>query len=586
MSISGNCDIQAFTSVGLETSFHHRVALQEGFRYFVTVEATNGAGFKETAVSDGVTFDTSPPTVGHIRFEALISEDSKLFLQSDPQEILFSWTAITDDESGVWRLLWCAGSSAGKDDLAAWTPVDLAAWSISHVFSNPLKAGTVLFVSLKAFNGAGLTSQVTSGALMIDSTPPLQGNVAVGNTPGIYYLRQGEPIKAEWSGFVDGETGVRHYEWAVCHGFSTSDCITPYVHSGKGTSVTTEALGQEAGVSYVFVVRAYNDVYLLAESVSNPFILLTGTPRPGLVFDGDETGEDIAFQSSASIISANWQAFSDPHGRIERYEMCVGSEPEVCDIAEFQDVGMNVAGSIGGLQLNHTAQYFVTIQAFDQVGFSEMASSNGVQLDATPPRGKEARDGRTLVDLDLQPGDNFISANWNEFEDPESGIVKYTWCAGTKQGSCDVIPETGVGDSTTAGQQVFPALTAGTVVFVTVKAHNGAGATTQLFTDGVKVDSTAPSIRQVGRTAATTATAPLQLLLLPLPLPLPLLLLLLLPLPLPLLLLLLLLLMLLLPLQFHYITTLQYCRKERVAEMLRDRTNRTPGVLISGMFLF
>ena len=497
ISVSGKCDIQEFTSVGLETSFHHRIALQEGQRYIVTVEATNGAGLKENVFSDGVTLDTSPPAVGQIFFEAVAPEGSKSSLQSDAQEILFSWTKISDDESGVSKLLWCAGSSPSKDDLVAWTPVDLSAWSIKHVFSRPLKAGTVLFVTLKAFNGAGLTSQVTSGALMIDSTPPSQGSVSVGNAPGIHYLRQGEPIKAEWSGFLDSEAGVQHYEWAVCHGFSTTDCITPYVNARKETSVTTEALSLEAGVSYVFVIRAYNEVFLSTESVSNPFIFITGAPRPGLVFDGDETGEDMTFQSSASIISANWQPFSDPHGRIKRYEMCVGSEPEVCDIADFQDVGMNLAGTIGGLQLNHTAQYFVTIQASNQVGLNEVASSNGVKFDGTPPRGKEARDGRTLVDIDLQPEDNFISANWDEFEDPESDIVKYTWCAGTKQGSCDVIPQTDVGDSTTAGQQVFPALTAGTVVFVTVTAHNGAGATTQLSTDGVKIDSTAPILNQV-----------------------------------------------------------------------------------------
>lgn len=34
------------------------------------------------------------------------------------------------------------------------------------------------------------------------------------------------------------------------------------------------------------------------------------------------------------------------------------------------------------------------------------------------------------------------AANWNPFQDPESGIFGYTWCIGTSLGSCDILPHT------------------------------------------------------------------------------------------------------------------------------------------------
>ena len=490
------------TSANLETSVHCPIVLQEGVRYYVTVQATNGAGLKEKAYSDGVTLDTSRPVVGDIVFEAKASAANipggfNNAMQNDAQQLRFSLTKADDAESEITQLMWCAGSSPGKADLVSWIQTDPEKLSISHFLSNQLTSGSSVFVTMEATNGAGMTSHTTSGALLIDSTGPSEGNVIVGNTPEVKYFKTGESLKADWSGFVDVETGLSHYEWAVCQSSSKDSCITPYVDIGQKTSIANGALDLKPGVCYVLVVRAYNQVGLFTEVVSNPFILDNRAPLPGSVFDGDQTGRDISIQSSTSTVSANWQPFSDSYGRILGYELCVGSEPEICDISGFIPVGMKLAGTITGLHLNHTGQYFVTVQANNGVGYLATSTSDGVQIDSTPPVVKAVRDGQTLDDIDLQSHDNFISANWDEFEDTESGVIKYEWCVGTRQGTCDVIPQTDVGDSTTVGQQVSPSLTTGMVFFVTLTVYNGAGGVTKVFTDGVKVDNTAPTLSKV-----------------------------------------------------------------------------------------
>ena len=61
---SGGTDVQAFTSVGTATSATNAtLTLSNGTKYYVTVRATNGAGLTNTATSDGVTVDTTPPVV-------------------------------------------------------------------------------------------------------------------------------------------------------------------------------------------------------------------------------------------------------------------------------------------------------------------------------------------------------------------------------------------------------------------------------------------------------------------------------------------------------------------------------------------
>lgn len=543
---TGACDVQSMTNADLQTSVHLPVNLQEGQRYFFTVEATNAAGLKETAYSDGVTVDVTPPLIGDVSHEVQTkagsvpqqpsgggrrrrsvwdtpadADQSDAFGISSPRAfssvqwcnnsvnascnvkqssdrlLVFSWKVPTDAESGISSVGWCASRRPESCDIISWTAVEPSITSVEHSLSTPLPTGTTVFVRLRVTNGAGMVSTTISKPLLVDSSAPTVGVVIVGNTLETKYLRKDESVIADWSGFVDHESGLSHFEWAVCHAGSTEECITPFVNVGLKATFENSALDIRPGISYVLVVRAHNKVGLFSEAMSNQFILDGTAPAAGTVYDGPSERQDLELQSSTSEISANWSPFTDSNGRITEYEMCVGTEQEQCDVSDFVSVGIALEGSIKGLRLNHTETYFVTVRATNEAGYSTIAASNGVRVDSTPPVGGEVRDGQTLVDIDFQAGDTYIYANWDEFQDVESDVTRYAWCAGTKQGNCDIIPETDVGDRISVGQQIRPSLTTGMAVFVTVSAYNGAGAVTRVSSDGVKVDSTPPVISKV-----------------------------------------------------------------------------------------
>lgn len=545
MVFVGACDVQGMTLVGLQTSVHFQTVLREGQRYFFTVEATNGAGLKESAYSDGVTVDATPPLIEDVLYDveasqvnapapsgsgrvrrsvwdtpadadqtdAFSARSDPTFAsfqwcnnsgngscnakQSNPRHLEFSWKKPIDTESGVSVVEWCAGSFPRWCNIVSWSAVDPIRTSVKHSLSKPLPSGSKVFVAVRVTNGAEMASISTSGLLLIDSTAPTIGSVVVGNTLEVKYLKKDEPVLADWSGFVDQESGLSYFEWAACHASSTDECITPFVNISLRTVVETSVLDIKPGVSYVLVVRAHNNVGLYSEAISNPFILDDTPPIAGIVYDGSSELSDIEMQSSTSEISANWSPFTDTSGRITTYEICVGTEQEKCDVSDFVVQGITLMGKVTGLTLNHTVRYFATVKATNEAGYSAMASSNGVRVDSTPPVSGSVRDGQTVVDIDFQADDTFIYANWDEFQDLESDIMKYMWCVGTDKGSCDIIPETDVGDRTSVGQQIRPAIATGMVVFVTVSAYNGAGSVTRESTDGVKVDSTAPVISEV-----------------------------------------------------------------------------------------
>ena len=529
--LAGACDVQVMMYAGLDTSTIHQTILQEGQRYFFTVEATNAAGLKESAYSDGITVDVTPPLIGDVSFNLKADEANVVSLsrsqteserrrqsedvfsslssctsaeqgscyvhQSSPRRLAFSWTWATDAESGVSLVEWCAGSGPQLCDIVSWTVVDPEATSVDYSLSNPLSSGSIVYVTIRAINGAQMVSTASSNPLLIDSCAPTVGTIVVGNTPGMIHLRDNEAVVAEWSGFDDGESGLSHFEWSACHASSPNECISPFVNTGLQTSLRNSDLDIKPGISYVLLVRAHNNVGLYSESISNPFTFDGVIPTTGTVYDGLSEFTDLEKQSSLSEISANWSPFSDENSRIAEYDMCVGTGQYKCDVNGFVNLGITLKGTISGLTLNHTGRYFVTVKATNEAGYSTMASSNGIEVDSTPPYRGSVRDGQTTQDIDFQADDTYIYANWDEFRDEESDISKYTWCVGATKGTCDIIFETDVGDRTSVGQQIRPALATGMVVFVTVSAYNGAGAVTRESSDGVEVDSTAPLLSQV-----------------------------------------------------------------------------------------
>ena len=274
---------------------------------------------------------------------------NKEALQSDSRTIQFMWETISDAESGITETLWCAGSRSRRCDIVTWKKVDHTLQHIFYALTTPLPSGAVIYITLKATNGAGMTSFSTSSAIKIDSSPPTAGQVLVGNSPEIFYLRDDEPLIADWTGFTDKESGIHHYEWAVCLRVSPENCVTQFAEIGTKTNLESKSVGLKPGKTYVLVIRAYNKVFLHTQSLSNPFILDESAPKVGNVFDGPAADRDLKIQSSASDISANWEPFRDPQGRLVEYSMCVGSRSGECDVSPFVSVGHSLTGTVSGI---------------------------------------------------------------------------------------------------------------------------------------------------------------------------------------------------------------------------------------------
>ena len=95
----------------------------------------------------------------------------------------------------------------------------------------------------------------------------------------------------------------------------------------------------------------------------------------------DGTGADIATQISATTISANWLATTDPNNNVTSYSYAIGTTSGGTNILTWTNVGNTLAVTKTGLTLAVGTTYYVSVKSYNSSGLvSSLKSSNGVLI--------------------------------------------------------------------------------------------------------------------------------------------------------------------------------------------------------------
>ena len=500
------CNVFNRTSVGLDLRAEAKVELDPGKTYFVTVTAINNAGLSTTSSSNGITVDTSPPVVQGLTIISAVTihhnttntnlSSAISAITNNQRKITASWDSIVDKESEIKRISICATTTEDECDILTWRDLSPDSERAILNLQKPLESGTVFLLKLRSENHAGLTTIVNSRSVLVDNSPPVKGFVKVGGKEDLVLMHNGQALFASWRGFQDSETGIKEYRWKICLASTISVCTAKFVSIGLKTSAVLGETGVEHGKEYKFVVKAVNFAGLEVLSVSNSFIFDKTTPETGKVFIGHHHLQDKYYQSSSTEIAISWSNFEDKESGISYYEICIGTVPGLCDVSGLKNVGSATSSTARSLSLTHNEKYYATVRATNGAGKICFASSNEIIVDLTPSIGSKLRDGQDL-DTNVTMHDTFVSANWDEFRDQESGVYEYVVCAGTIKGACDLVPRTTVSSSLGVKLTVWPAISSGTVVYSTLWAYNNAGGVSKVYSDGVLVDTTPPNAGNV-----------------------------------------------------------------------------------------
>ncbi|CAG2222618.1 unnamed protein product [Mytilus edulis] len=487
--------------------------LVHGTRYTVCIYAPRTAIVNEdwilqlpavSACSDGIIVDLTPPTAGRL----WIGHNINTIYQTSDSDLYVNWDNFQDVEefnngphpSGIKEYILGIGSSSGGNDVVAFENVGVLQHKALHQLI--LQNGYKYYATLKAVDFANRETEVVSEPVLIDTTPPVTSNNPIIITNR--HITSTTEIDPCWKGvFLDLESGIDYYMWSVGSepGYTDMMSYLKVVDEECGRTDKNKPLDLKDGHFYYINVRvSFQQGRTIIISYILGFSSGYNAPTPGHVYDGDKsqlTGsvKDIDYQTETKVLHACWEGFHESHSTIKDYYVSIGTCQQCEDILQEQAVGITYEFTLENIHLGTGLRYYTTVTACNTADMCTTVTSDGVIIDNSAPVAGKVQDGTGFIDTEYQSMTTYISAKWYGFDDPQSGLEKYVWMAGTTKGGTDIIPATVLHLTETAAiYNTSLGLPLNQRIFVTVRAYNKVGLWSESTSNGFLVDTSAPVI--------------------------------------------------------------------------------------------
>ncbi|XP_064646638.1 uncharacterized protein LOC135499666 isoform X2 [Lineus longissimus] len=340
-SAAGKDDVYSFKSIAHTNSFtatNFNSPLKAKRKYYATVKATNMLGLKCEESSDAISIDNTAPVAGvivettdlfHVDFEdsnnagndlrnkrtcktADECKDIDATCQYSMDSIGVAWTHFIDDETGIATYHIGVGTSPGGGQIKPFfaVPVTENSYLITGL---SLKGKAKLYVTIVAYNGAGLSTSVTSDGIYLNYVtqgmkPPKDIYVwdVESGVEDMDYQTGTEKLRAKWD-FRGDPCPSSKYEWRIerMDGEVVQDFVTTF---GQETA-SYDGLKMKDGEAYFVKVKntnSLNDSYIIR---SDSITIRRDKLVPGRVNDGPFEGLDLMYSASQIKVDTNWQDF-------------------------------------------------------------------------------------------------------------------------------------------------------------------------------------------------------------------------------------------------------------------------------------
>lgn len=482
---SGGADLVSWTSVGTALAFSRtNLTLAEGSTYYISVRAMDSLGnVGAMHTTDGIQVDTVGPVAG-----GAVVDDGQF--TTSLTSLSGSWPAFTDPGSGVAEYSYSIGTTAGGTNVKDWTSNGT---SLTFSLSNlTLSDSQQYFVNVRAKDGLGHLSDVNSSdGIRVDASAPVAGGPVV---DGGSFATSLTTLTGSWPAFTDAGSGVAEYSYSIgttVGGTNTKD----WTSNGASLTINLSNLTLSDAQQYFINVRAKDGLgHLSSEASSDGIFVDVSGPTGGMVEDEGET------TGSNTHLSASW-SFTDATSGIANYEYSIGTESGLTNIRNWTSAGANAQVTATGLNLTDQAFYYINVRATDNAGNTgAVASSNGIQhiADAVDPQPGAVSDAGAYTSSATT-----LFFSWTNFTDNIS-VASYEYSIGLTALGTTIRDWTNVGNVaqfTATGLSLTP----GTQYFVNLRAKDGGNnLSTPVSTDGITVDTAAPTGGEVTDEGATT----------------------------------------------------------------------------------
>ena len=472
------------------------VNLDQGGQYQVGLRVTNNVNLTNEYWTSGVRIDTTGPI-----FRRVISSYN---VHSDAIRVVWE---LYDHESGIKALYWSIYTSPNIETPENFTEILHNTTEILIYSHLSFKIGKTYYVYLKAINNAGLSTVFVSNGVVVDRTPPSAGRVSADfslaeNYDGNPNMTDGASFPVRWIGFIDKESGIRSYNWAI--GLRRDETSTladelftniQFMGSTNGYVIKNQTIHKNT--VYYVCIRVTNGAGLSTTNCSEGVQVKLGKLTSGAVFDGP-FNHDIDFQLDDKALWLYWTGFKDPVYGIKKYSWCYGLFTSLYnDIFNCTSLLWavdpplkNSAHKFHNISLLHGKRYNAKVEAVNQREESVSAISDGVTVDRTAPdAGIFELAGSQNTMIVYLAGVSAPIVSWSMYEN-ESTIQEFQVGIGTFPNSDDLFPFVKldrVTNSLDLGEINFN-LSHGLTFYITVLGVNVLGLETRIISPQIVVD--------------------------------------------------------------------------------------------------
>ncbi|CAH1783332.1 unnamed protein product, partial [Owenia fusiformis] len=330
---AGSCptcdDIVPEHNVGLkEEECMDSLKLAQGKKYYSTITVCNQAGLCVSSSTDGVTIDSSPPVAGVVE-DGTLADDIEF--QASRDVLSAHWVGFHDAHSGLSRYEMRVGTNVGADDIIPPTQMHLTE-STFKPLSTPLPENKTIYVTIRAYNLAGLYAEASSNGFRVDTTSPTviepaSINLEHGSIQENMQVWRSS-LAVTWK-FDDNISSIeRQYVSIFAH--MDGDLEIPTVEVGTRVGYIFSNLTLRDGTQYYTTVIACNKAQMCSSSTSQQLLVDSSRPSVGTFASWTNHAanvgryEDGFMTWNGADISLHWLGFEDHHSGISHYLVTVG----------------------------------------------------------------------------------------------------------------------------------------------------------------------------------------------------------------------------------------------------------------------
>ncbi|KAI8518956.1 hypothetical protein Bbelb_022130, partial [Branchiostoma belcheri] len=401
------------------------LTLDDTHQYYVTVTAYNSVGLKTDAYSGSIVVDASPPRTGVVvelsglnsvsystegssasnctGDECILAKDA--VCQQSLTQVTAEWTPFSDPDSSIAKMEVAVGSNPGAGDVREYREVEVNPNGPIAIEGLDLTEVSQVFVAVKAYNKAGLTTVAISNGVYISKDS--RGAVYDGEKTGqdLDYQTSLNTLYASWD-FRGDPCPIETYEWSITRVDET--VVQDFTDVDENTGSSNDNLQMMDGETYYVTVKATNLQNVSRIERSDGITVQREPLIPGLVRDGPVPGYDLNYQIADDEISANFEGFGvdrssinaassgnptveqteeeSAHQKVDKYEIAVGTDRLYArtrdNIIPFTDVGLNKTWTFYFVQdlVPKTGIYYVTVRASSANYAQVEVTSNGIRV--------------------------------------------------------------------------------------------------------------------------------------------------------------------------------------------------------------